>query len=86
MRTEFLPESFALKEREREREREETTALPFGRRSYEAFAPIWRDSEDHDAYRGFPMFVVSSTLAESDLVALVYDVDVPDGKSGRDAD
>jgi len=64
MRTEFLPESFALKEQELE----ETTALLLGRRSYEAFAPIWRDSEDHAAYRDLPKFVVSSTLAEADIV------------------
>ena len=64
MRTDFLPESFSLKERELE----ETTALVFGRRSYEAFAPVWRDSEDHAAYRDLPKFVVSSTLAETDVV------------------
>ncbi len=64
MRTDFLPESFSLKERELE----ETTALVFGRRSYEAFAPVWRDSEDHASYRDLPKFVVSSTLAETDIV------------------
>ena len=37
--TEFLPEAFALKGEELA----ETSALMFGRRSYEAFAPVWRD-------------------------------------------
>lgn len=63
MDTEFVPEAFALKAEELE----ETTALMFGRRSYEAFAPIWRDSEDHAAYKDLPKYVVSTTLAESDL-------------------
>ena len=26
----------------------------FGRRSYEAFAPVWRDSDDHAAYKELP--------------------------------
>jgi dihydrofolate reductase len=64
METEFLPEAFALKGEELE----ETTALLFGRRSYEAFAPFWRDSEDHAAYKDLPKYVVSTTLQESDLV------------------
>ena len=64
METEFVPEAFALKGEELE----ETTALMFGRRSYEVFAPVWRDSEDHAAYRDLPKFVVSTTLAEGDLV------------------
>lgn len=62
--TEFVPEAFSLKGEELE----ETTALMFGRRSYEAFAPIWRDSEDHAAYKDLPKFVVSTTLAEESLI------------------
>jgi len=62
--TEFVPESFALKGDELA----ETTALMFGRRSYEAFAPVWRDSEDHAAYKDLPKFVVSTTLGEQALV------------------
>ncbi len=62
--TEFVPEAFALKGEELA----ETTALMFGRRSYEAFAPVWRDSDDHAAYRDLPKYVVSTTLAEADLV------------------
>ena len=63
MDAEFDPEAFAIKGDELV----DTTALMFGRRSYEAFAPIWRDSEDHAAYRDFPKYVVSTTLAEADL-------------------
>ncbi len=61
--TEFLPEAFSLKGEELE----ETTALMFGRRSYEAFAPTWRDSEDHAAYKDLPKYVVSSSLSEDAL-------------------
>ncbi len=63
METEFVPEAFALKGEELE----ETAALMFGRRSYELFAPIWRDSDDHAAYKDLPKYVVSATLAEADL-------------------
>jgi len=61
---EFLPEAFSLKGEELE----ETTALMFGRRSYEAFAPTWRESEDHAAYKELPKYVVSSTMPD-DAVA-----------------
>ncbi|MEU0080839.1 dihydrofolate reductase family protein [Micromonospora tulbaghiae] len=61
---EFLPEAFSLKGEELA----QTTALMFGRRSYEAFAPTWRDSEDHAAYRDLPKYVVSSSLPEDALV------------------
>ena len=64
MNTEFLPEAFAIKGEELA----DTTALVFGRRSYELFAPVWRDSEDHSPYRDLPKYVVSTTLDESDLV------------------
>ncbi len=63
MNTEFVPEAFALKGDELA----ETTALMFGRRSYEAFAPVWRDSEDHAAYHDLPKYVVSTTLTDTDL-------------------
>ena len=63
MDTEFVPEAFALKGEELE----ETTALMFGRRSYEAFAPVWRGSEDHAAYQDLPKYVVSSSLGDADL-------------------
>ncbi len=61
---EFLPEAFELKGDELA----ETSALMFGRRSYEAFAQTWPDSEDHTAYKDLPKYVVSSTLSEDALV------------------
>ncbi|MFC4128421.1 dihydrofolate reductase family protein [Nocardia rhizosphaerae] len=64
MQTEFVPEAFSLKGEELA----DTSALMFGRRSYEAFAPIWRDSEDHAAYKDLPKFVVSSTLTDDALI------------------
>jgi dihydrofolate reductase len=60
-RTPFDADSFSLKGEELE----ETTALMFGRRSYELFAPVWRNSDDHAAYRDLPKYVVSTTLDES---------------------
>jgi dihydrofolate reductase len=60
MATEFVPEAYSLKAEELT----ETTALMFGRRSYEAFAPVWPGSEDHAAYKELPKFVVSSSLSE----------------------
>lgn len=62
--TEFVPEAFALKGEELT----ETTALMFGRRSYEAFAPFWPKSEDHAAYKDLPKYIVSSTLGEEAII------------------
>jgi dihydrofolate reductase len=64
MDTEFLPEAFSLKGEELA----ETTALMFGRRSYEAFAAVWPGSDDHAAYQELPKYVVSTSLAEDALV------------------
>jgi dihydrofolate reductase len=64
MRTDFVPEAYSLKGEELG----ETSALMFGRRSYEAFAPFWRDSEDHVGYKNLPKYVVSSSLPDSALV------------------
>ncbi len=61
---EFLPEAFSLKGEELE----DTTALMFGRRSYEAFAPVWRESDDHAAYKELPKYVVSTTLPVDAIV------------------
>jgi dihydrofolate reductase len=61
---EFRPEAWAIKDEELA----DTTALMFGRRSYEAFAPTWRDSADHAAYRELPKYVVSATLPDEALV------------------
>ncbi|WP_218221239.1 dihydrofolate reductase family protein [Nesterenkonia sp. Act20] len=62
--TKFIPEAFSLKEEELD----ETTALMFGRRSYEYFAPVWRDSEDHVAFKELPKYVTSTSLDESSLI------------------
>ncbi|MEU8802878.1 dihydrofolate reductase family protein [Spirillospora sp. NPDC048819] len=64
MRTEFVPEAYSLKAEELA----DTTALMFGRRSYEVFAPIWPGSEDHAAYKNLPKYVVSTTLKDDDLI------------------
>ncbi len=80
---EFLPEAaFSLKGEELE----ETTALMFGRRSYEMFAPTWRDSEDHAAYKELPKHVASATLPDSALVeGWGADDDPAFGRGGRRA-
>ncbi|GAB4587837.1 dihydrofolate reductase family protein [Nocardia sp. IFM 10818] len=64
MDTEFVPEAYSLKSDELA----DTTALMFGRRSYQAFAPFWRESADHAAYKGLPKYVVSTSLTDDDLV------------------
>ncbi|MFE9574963.1 dihydrofolate reductase family protein [Nocardia sp. NPDC006044] len=64
MATEFVPEAYSLKNDELA----DHTALLFGRRSYEAFAPYWRESDDHIAYKELPKYVLSTALAESDLL------------------
>ena len=61
---EFLPEAFSLKGEELA----DTTALMFGRRSYEAFASTWPGSEDHAAYKDLPKYVVSTTLPDEAIV------------------
>ncbi|PTA46169.1 dihydrofolate reductase family protein [Micromonospora sp. RP3T] len=61
---EFVPEAFSLKGEELA----DTTALMFGSRSYQAFAPVWRDSDDHADYRELPKYVVSSGLPDDALV------------------
>ncbi|MFD4324584.1 dihydrofolate reductase family protein [Nocardioides sp. NPDC058538] len=61
---EFLPEAYAIKGSEME----EAGALMFGRRSYEAFAPIWPDIEDFAVVKAIPKYVVSTTLGDDALV------------------
>lgn len=63
-RTPFDADAYSLKGEELA----DTSALLFGRRSYEAFAPVWRDSRDHVSYRDLPKFVVSTTLRDEDLL------------------
>lgn len=49
------------------REQEEAGALLLGRRSYEAFAPVWPSMEDEFAgYNAMPRYVVSTTLEHDD--------------------
>lgn len=71
-RTPFVEEAFSLKGDELA----ETTALMFGRRSYEAFAPIWSTSEDHASYRDLPKFVISTTLQHDDLIDGWGEIDI----------
>ncbi|SDD58553.1 dihydrofolate reductase family protein [Glycomyces harbinensis] len=60
---EFLPEAYDLKAREQD----EAGALLIGRRSYEAFAPVWPTMVDEFAgYNAMPRYVVSTTLKEED--------------------
>ncbi|MER6468645.1 dihydrofolate reductase family protein [Streptomyces collinus] len=61
---EFLPEAYELKGREQK----EATAMLMGRVSYEAFSPVWPAMEDFADYKVMPKYVVSTTLAEDDLV------------------
>ncbi|UGQ13940.1 dihydrofolate reductase family protein [Yinghuangia sp. ASG 101] len=61
---EFVPEAWSLKGEELA----DTTALMFGRRSYEAFAPVWPGSADHADYRDLPKYVVSTSLSDDALV------------------
>jgi dihydrofolate reductase len=63
-RTAFDEDSYSLKADELQ----DTSALLFGRRSYEAFAPFWSKSEDHAAYQDLPKYVVSSSLREDALI------------------
>lgn len=48
------------------REQEESTALLLGRRSYEAFAPVWPKMEEFAGYNAMPRYVVSTTLEQED--------------------
>lgn len=60
---EFDPEVFDLKTREQD----EAAALLMGRRSYEAFAPVWPTmTEDFAGYNAMPRYVVSTSLDVQD--------------------
>lgn len=61
---EFVPEAWTLKSEELE----DTSALMFGRRSYELFAPTWPGSADHISYKELPKYVVSTTLPDHAVV------------------
>lgn len=61
----FDPAAYELKGREQE----EATALLLGRRSYEAFAPVWPQmTDDFARFNALPKYVVSSALQSGDLV------------------
>ncbi|WP_017600701.1 dihydrofolate reductase family protein [Nocardiopsis lucentensis] len=60
---EMDPAAYGIKAREQE----EATALLLGRRSYEAFAPVWPTmTEEFAGYNAMPRYVVSTTLTEED--------------------
>ncbi|WP_410675030.1 dihydrofolate reductase family protein [Amycolatopsis sp. cmx-4-68] len=62
---EFDPAAYELKGREQG----ESAAMMLGRVSYEAFAPVWPGmTEEFAGYNAMPKYVVSTTLAEPDLV------------------
>ena len=51
------------------REQDEATALLLGRRSYEAFSPVWPEmTEEFARYNDLPKYVASTTLTTDDLV------------------
>lgn len=51
------------------REQDQATALLLGRRSYEAFSPVWPEmTEEFAGYNALPKYVVSTTLTTDDLV------------------
>ncbi|GAB7051631.1 dihydrofolate reductase family protein [Catenuloplanes indicus] len=60
---EFDPAAYEIKAREQD----EAGAMLIGRRSYEAFAPVWPTmTEDFKGYNSMPRYVVSTTLAAPD--------------------
>jgi dihydrofolate reductase len=62
---EFDAAAYALKGREQD----EAAAMMMGRVSYEAFAPVWPGmTAEFPGYNAMPKYVVSTTLAEKDLV------------------
>lgn len=51
------------------REQDQATALLLGRRSYEAFSPVWPEmTEEFARYNDLPKYVVSTALTTDDLV------------------
>jgi dihydrofolate reductase len=59
---EFDPAAYELKGREQA----ETTALLFGRQTYEEFAPVWPTMDEFAEYNAMPRYVVSTTLQSDD--------------------
>ncbi|GAA3839672.1 dihydrofolate reductase family protein [Saccharothrix violaceirubra] len=62
----FDPAAYELKSREQD----EATAMLLGRVSYQVFSPVWPTmTEEFPRYNAMPKYVVSTTLAERDLVS-----------------
>jgi dihydrofolate reductase len=59
---EFDPAAYEIKGREQQ----DTTALLFGRQTYEEFAPVWPTMEEFAEYNAMPRYVVSTTLTADD--------------------
>jgi dihydrofolate reductase len=59
---EFDPAAYELKGREQT----EAAAMLIGRKSYEAFAPVWPTIPDFATYNAMPRYVVSTTLEHDD--------------------
>src|SRR5919112_1423277 len=58
----FDPAAYEIKAREQD----EAGALLLGRKSYEAFAPVWPTmTEDFAGYNAMPRYVVSRTLTDT---------------------
>lgn len=60
----FVPEAYELKGREQL----EAGAMLLGRVSYQSFSPVWPSMDEFATYKDLPKYVVSTTLAEEDLV------------------
>lgn len=59
---EFDPAAYEIKGREQT----EASAMLLGRRSYEAFAPVWPTMDEFALYNAMPRYVVSTTLQADD--------------------
>ncbi|GGG10632.1 deaminase reductase [Rhodococcoides trifolii] len=59
---EFDPAAYEMKGREQT----EASAMLLGRRSYEAFAPVWPTMNEFADYNAMPRYVVSTTLDKDD--------------------
>ena len=62
---EFVPEAYELKGTEQK----EAAALLMGRKSYEAFSPVWPGMAEFGDYKTMPKYVVSTTLTDDRLVS-----------------
>ena len=58
----FDTDAYELKDREQK----ETTAMLFGRRTCEEFAPVWPSMDEFAECNAMPRYVVSSTLESDD--------------------